>query len=416
MRADKCVTIALALLLSVTGSNAFAKVVADKDWVDALELDTLALTEDFIATFDSAEYQAAMDSCIQERYVIVEENKKYGIYDIEREDSVIPMDMDSIVYICFSRNEEGMPCGCFYFEKGLKCGKIIINMNNNSKTITVAYNPRLVGMEEDYPTIDPLIEELSYEVLCKSMLDIGGTQGQVAVIDAMTDDVLAWGALEQKDGDCYYAPLLKKFCSMETYMPFAAADCLAMSRTSLEDSVDTGQGVFILNDSVQMSDPYWRKGGYGVVTYRQALLNNLWRGMLGAVKTIPNAMDTWQYITDPAKITNAKEMATLFNNIFHLDSVGVEAYRRSYIRDIAIGMFKEGGIQHKHAPKNVELAGVYNVADDEKEQTFSFVGCFPADNPRYAVSLIVHRKHQLPALTGMVADKVNKLIEWLCKK
>ena len=80
MRADKCVTIALVLLLSVTGSNAFAKVVADKDWVDALELDTLVLTEDFIATFDSAEYQAAMDSCIQERYVIVEENGKIMSY------------------------------------------------------------------------------------------------------------------------------------------------------------------------------------------------------------------------------------------------------------------------------------------------------------------------------------------------
>ena len=91
MRADKCVTIALVLLLSVMGANAFAQEEKDKDWVDALELDTLALTEDFIATFDSAEYQAAMDSCIQERYVIVEENKKYGIYDSEREDSVIPI-------------------------------------------------------------------------------------------------------------------------------------------------------------------------------------------------------------------------------------------------------------------------------------------------------------------------------------
>ena len=110
------------------------------------------------------------------------------------------------------------------------------------------------------------------------------------------------------------------------------------------------------------------------------------------------------------------ELATVFNNIFHLDSVNVSAERRGNIRAIAIGMFKEGGIQHKRAPKNVKLAGVYNVADDGTEQTFTFVGCFPADKPKYAVSMVVQRKHKLPASPAMVSDKVNELIEWLNKK
>lgn len=45
-----------------------------------------------------------------------------------------------------------------------------------------------------------------------------------------------------------------------------------------------------------------------------------------------------------------------------------------------------------------------------------FVGCFPADKPKYAVCMVILRKHQLPASPAMVSDKVNELIDWLKKK
>lgn len=308
-------------------------------------------------------------------------------------------------------------CFCyFYFEKGLKCGKIGINMNDNTKMEAFADNPRLVGKVEDFPAIDPLISARSYDVLSECMAAIDGIKGQVAVIDAKTADVLAWGTLENVEGDIVYAPLLKRLCSSETYMPFVAADCLAQSKTSLEDSVDTGQGILVLNDSVRISDHNWRRGGYGMLTYRQALLNKSRIGMYHSMMTLPDGIDYWRHSTDQTKNTNALELATVFNNIFHSDSVNVSADRRSNIRATAIGMFKEGGIQHKRAPKNVELAGVYNVADDGTEQTFTFVGCFPADNPKYAVSMVVLRKHKLPTSPAMVSDRVNELIEWLNKK
>ena len=354
-----------------------------------------------------------MDSCIQARYVIVSKNGKYGIYDSEKNDSITAVDMDYIEYSHYFQPEDSM-CFCyFYYEKGLQCGKIGINMNDNTKTEIFADNPRLVGKKEDFPAIDSLISEQSNDVLSECMAAIDGIQGQVAVIDARTSDVLAWGALENVEGDIVYAPLLKRLCSSETYMPFVAADCLAQSKTSLEDSVDTDQGILMLNDSVRIRDHNWRRGGYGMLTYRQALLNKSRIGMYHAMMTLPDGMDYWMYATDQTKNTNAMEQATVFNNIFHLDSVNVSKERRGNIRAIAIGMFKEGGIQHKRAPKDVELAGVYNVADDGTEQTFTFVGCFPADKPKYAVSMVVLRKHKLPASPAMVSDRVNKLIEWL---
>lgn len=409
-------TMVLASLLSVIGADVYAQEEVDSVWVDSVEVDSVALAEEFKSGYDSEENKAKMDSCIQARYVIVSNNGKYGIYDREKNDSVTAVDMDYIEYSHYFQPEESM-CFCyFYYEKGLQYGKIGINMNDNTKVEAFADNPKLVGKEEDFPTIDSLISMQSYDVLNECMTDIDGIQGQVAVIDARTADVLAWGALQNVEGDIVYAPLLKRYCSLETYMPFVAADCLAQSKISLEDSVDTGQGILVLNDSLRIRDHNWRRGGYGMLTYRQALLNKSRIGMYHAMMTLPDGTDYWRYVTDQTKNTNAMEMATVFNNIFHLDSVNVSMERRSNIREIAIGMFKERGIQHKRALKDVELAGVYNVADDETEQTFTFVGCFPVDKPKYAISMVVQRMHKLPASLAMVSAKVNKLIEWLNKK
>lgn len=249
----------LALLLSVIGADVCAQEVADSVWVDSVEVDSVALTEEFKSDYDSEEEKAEMDSLIQARYVIVSMNGKYGIYDREKNDSVTAVDMDYIEYSHYFQPENGM-CFCyFYYEKGLQCGKIGINMNDNTKMEAFADYPRLVGNVEDFPAIDSLILARSYDVLGECMKAIDGIQGQVAVIDARTSDVLTWGALENVEGDIVYAPLLKRLCSSETYMPFVAADCLAQSKTSLEDSVDTGHGILVLNESVQIRDHNWRR-------------------------------------------------------------------------------------------------------------------------------------------------------------
>ena len=74
-------------------------------------------------------------------------------------------------------------------------------MNDNTKMEAFADNPRLVGKVEDFPAIDSLISARSYDVLSDCVRDIDGIQGQVAVIDARTSDMLSWGALEIADGD-----------------------------------------------------------------------------------------------------------------------------------------------------------------------------------------------------------------------
>ena len=200
----------LALLLSVIGADVCAHEVADSVLVDSVEVDSVALAEEFKSDYDSEEEKEEMDSLIQARYVIVSMNGKYGIYDREKNNSVTAVDMDYIEYSHYFQPEEGM-CFCyFYFEKGLKCGKIGINMNDNTKMEAFADNPRLVGKVEDFPAIDSLISARSYDVLSDCMAAIDRIKGQVAVIDAKTADVLAWGALEIADGDIVNAPMSDK--------------------------------------------------------------------------------------------------------------------------------------------------------------------------------------------------------------
>ena len=140
-------------------------------------------------------------------------------------------------------------------------------------------------------------------------------------------------------------------------------------------------------------------------------------GMQGAIDKaeelaaeIPNAFIPGQFV-NPA------------NPAIHKATTGPEIWRDTdgevdiFVAGVGTGGTVSGaGAYHKRAPKDLELGGVYNVADDGTEQTFTFVGCFPANKPKYAVSMVVQRKHKLPASPAMVSDKANELIEWLNKK
>ena len=67
--------------------------------------------------------------------------------------------------------------------------------------------------------------------------------------------------------------------------------------------------------------------------------------------------------------------------------------------------------------RGVKQEGRYNVLQIDYNKRcfdeFTFVGCFPADNPKYSIGMVVIRPHKLPATAGMLSKEVNQLIEWL---
>ena len=70
--------------------------------------------------------------------------------------------------------------------------------------------------------------------------------------------------------------------------------------------------------------------------------------------------------------------------------------------------------------RGVKQAGRYNILQHDNNKRcldeFTFVGCFPADNPKYSIGMVVIRPHKLPATAGMLSKEVNQLIEWLMKR
>ena len=272
------------------------------------------------------------------------------------------------------------------------------------------------------PLADKELIDSCYNLLDRNMmLETDGIYGQIAVIDATTSEVLVWASLEKLlDGDCegcgdmIYAPFKNNVCSTDIFIPFIAAKCLEESNTPLDKMVDTGCGILEVNDSLQIRDHNWRKGGYGEVTFEKALLMKSRIGMYKAFMNMPNGADLWEQACDTTLKSNAIELAMFFNQICHQKS------SLEYAKNIATGIFEKNGIQHRLAPRGVKLAGIYNIlqCDDNKRNSdeFTFVGCFPADNPKYTISMVVVRPHKLPVNIGILSKEVNQLIEWLMNR
>ena len=88
----------------------------------------------------------------------------------------------------------------------------------------------------------------------------------------------------------------------------------------------------------------------------------------------------------------------------------IETTKTNNAIELALSFNQRGGKQ----------AGRYNVLqiDNNKRcfDEFTFVGCFPADNPKYTISMVVVRPHKLPATIGMLSKEVNQLVEWLMNR
>lgn len=70
--------------------------------------------------------------------------------------------------------------------------------------------------------------------------------------------------------------------------------------------------------------------------------------------------------------------------------------------------------------RGVKQAGRYNILQHDNNKRcfdeFTFVGSFPADNPKYSIGMVVFRPHKLPATAGTLSKEVNQLIEWLMNR
>lgn len=123
------------------------------------------------------------------------------------------------------------------------------------------------------PTIVPELQECVDSLLNCWLDSIDGTQGQVIVMEVQTGEILAMAGRERRfDGT--FQPCKNFAYQQELGSLTKTASLLAALETDevrLNDVVDVGNGVYKVDEELQMMDHNWRRGGYGEITLDRAL-------------------------------------------------------------------------------------------------------------------------------------------------
>ena len=383
-----------------------------------------------------------IDTCEEKRFAIVLKDAKCGIYDLQRHENVTNIEYDDLSFSRRHIAEDNTEIFYFYAEKGIEQGIIGVYGNNNQTLGIWHDNPEYVGSLDECTTIDTAISKKCKSLLQKGMGALDGTYGQIAVIDAQNGRLKAWVALEKKDNGFSDAKLLRNVFSPRSIITVGTAAVLADIGANLEDSIDVSNGVYDTEDGLKIRDHNWRTGGYGKMTIREALVkksNVAMYKMIQVAMGNERAHDVWQKMMEHPHSTNAMEIAASTWSINHEDasvyptlkgdSVEVAPHNtttpaeRQYIKEVLMGLNKADGIQADYAPIGVELAGVYGnwgkdyYTEDNNLTETSFVGFFPAQNPRYSICVFIHRPDE-PAHgpKDLATSVVNELITWLMNK
>jgi len=374
----------------------------------------------------------SVDTCEVVRYAIVRKDGKYGIYDLRKHENITEIDLDQLRYFRNIVTEDNDTICYFYAEMGMQSANIGAV---NGETVTVwGDNPDYVASIGECTTIDEDISAICRKKLEQTMSAISGKYGQVAVIDAQTGQLKAWVAIQKDDGKYKDGKLYKSSCTSHLIRPMLVAGLLGQANISLEDSVDTECGILNIGVSIVIRDHNWRSGGYGKITYRQGLVNKSNVAMFKAICHVGkcDGMRMWRRLNAFDKNCDAMELAAVISSLYTCgkllvptlfgDSVMVKEEMPftpkmlEYMKTILIEANTEG-TQAKYAPKDLPIAGLYGTATSEEgEKELSFAGCFPTDEPRYAIGVFINKIGDTESTPSQLSVLVNGLIEWLHQK
>lgn len=425
---------------------AFAALGCSSTWarengeeaVDTLNIDDVSTVE-HIEQVPLTECQR-IDTCENAQFAIVTKDGRMGIYDLKSHKNVTPIDFDKAEYYECEVTEWGTPIVHFLATKGIGLCRISVSANDDNAVQLWSDNPQFVASLTYCTTIDKTITKHCQELLAKGMKKLHGVNGQLAVIDAQTGMLKAWVTMKEDNGKLSFDnKLLKRACSSTTLSPMLALRCMSQAGLTLEDSIDTENGIYPVNDSLTIRDHNWRSGGYGRLSLHDAFMKHSNVAIFRLIEKAcgkERAADLWTQFSLDTRATNALELSAVANAFY----TGTDIRRPTLIGDslqtqvlsekdkvlsswgkkLFYEINQEGGIQAKYAPRKVALAGMYGLIDNKErgEREFSFAGAFPYDNPRYSLAVFIHIKQDgAPHYNGDLAlPIVNPLVEWLDKQ
>ena len=130
-----------------------------------------------------------------------------------------------------------------------------------------------LSMSQEGSTISPALQHAADSLLNDKLTEINGLQGQVIVMNVQSGEILAMVGRE-RNFEGKFQPCKNFAYQQELGSLMKTASLLVALETrkaKLDDVVDTGNGVWQIDDDRIMKDHNWRRGGYGEVTLDKAL-------------------------------------------------------------------------------------------------------------------------------------------------
>ena len=226
-------------------------------------------------------------------------------------------------------------------------------------------------------TIDTTLQTKVDSILQNKMSEINAISGQAIIMD-MTGNIKAMVGNGKKQPSSLMRPI-------------SLHKALETGKVHLSDTVDTEEGIAIINGDT-IKDHNWHRGGYGKITLKQGLACN--SSIAVAKATQMAGVEVVDSLVTPL------EMLKLFNGIIKNDSL------KSTFRFCVTE-----GLGRPASSDKVEVAGlsgrnVVSKANPEKpEYAVEFIGYFPADEPKYSI-IVSMNKIGFPASGGLMAGSV----------
>ena len=236
-------------------------------------------------------------------------------------------------------------------------------------------------------TIDTTLQSKVDSILQNKMSEINAISGQAIIMD-MTGNIKAMVGNGKKQPSSLMRPI-------------SLHKALETGKVHLSDTVDTEEGIAIINGDT-IKDHNWHRGGYGKITLKKGLVCE-------SEIAIRSALDM-AGVESVDSLVTPLEMLKLFNGIIKNDSL--KSTFRYCITD---------GLGRPAASEKVEVAGlsgrnIVSKANPERiEYAVEFVGYFPADEPKYSI-IVSMNKIGYPASGGIMAGSVFKdIVDYIVK-
>ena len=164
---------------------------------------------------------------------------------------------------------------------------------------------RSLPMTQEGSTISPALQYVADSLLQDKLKEINGLQGQVIIMNVQTGEILAMVGRE-RDYEGEFQPC-KNFAYQQEQGSLMKTVSLLVAletgKVTLDDVVDTKDGVWIIDDDRTLRDHNWRRGGYGLMTLERALevssnigiSKTIWNLFKGHEQDYFNKLDSMNY-------------------------------------------------------------------------------------------------------------------------